>query len=216
MSGEKKNTDKAQEIFDSLLFNDDFKQDLEGLKKHTHKYNKDHLTDYLFRQYHLLEKYNVIPTQRLQNIIYKYVFKREALGGLGDYFPVRLQAPSEEELEKTNRAFLKLWLYDGVTEKEFLAYVKKQWKVFKILLESQSMPKVKRIRKIENKEQINFVRKYCKMPIKELRQTIGNKNNVGVRREVLISRLAQEEGYSVTIDSTKGMINRYCSRKSNT
>jgi len=150
MSGEKLKTDKATEIWYRLLLSDKFRGELEQLKKHKND------IEYYFRQYALFEKYEVKPTQRLLNLC-DYYFGKKSAGKLGDHFPVRIQTPSEDELKKSKRAFIKLWIYDGTSRDEILDYVKKNWQNFQSLFRLQNMPKIKGIRKITNKDQNRLI-----------------------------------------------------------
>src|SRR3989344_5843804 len=146
MSGDKvSKTDKASEIWYRLLLGDQFKKDLEQLKKY-----KDELT-YYFRQHFLFEKYEILPTQRLMNLCDQHIFGKKA-EKLGDHFPIRIQTPSDEELKQSRKALIKLLIYDGVTRDEILDYIKKNWKNIRVLLRSQNLPKIKRIRKIGKKK----------------------------------------------------------------
>lgn len=204
MSGDKvSKTDKAAEIWYRLLLDEVFKQDLEQLRKHKNE------PAYYFGQQILFEKYRVLPTQRLLNICDQYIFSKKYTKVLGNHLPARLQTPSEDELKKSKRAFVKLWIYDGVTREEILDYIKKNWKKIGIILKVQDLPKIKRVRRVENKKLIELVLKLNKLPTGELRRLTGENNRKGVYRENLIKHLVKKENYSTSFETIKGIVTRF-------
>lgn len=199
MSGDNKKTDKAAEIWYQLNQKDNFKRDLEGLR--------EYLSDfpvYSIRKDFLIKKYRVIPTQRLRWLVDQY-FKVET-EELEGHFPFTLQEPSESELREHGRAFVKLWVSEGITRDETIEYIKKKWRFIKSCMKLQNMPLVERIRKIENKKAKELVFELNRLSIRELRLLAGGTTKVS--REILIKRLIKEKGYSMSPDAIKGLISR--------
>jgi hypothetical protein len=149
----------------------------------------------------------------LRNLFDQYVFGKK-IKELGNHFTIRLQEPSAEELKQSKRAFLKLWIYDGVSREEILNYIKKNWKIIKILIKSDHAPKIKRFRKITNKKQNELIIKYNKLSIEKLR-TLAAEKKKGVYREILISRLLKKEGFEMTFEAIKMVISRSKKRQHN-
>jgi hypothetical protein len=130
------------------------------------------------------------------------------------HLPGLLQTSSENELEKSKRAFVKLWIYDGVTRDEVVDYVKKRWRKIQTILRGQDVPRIKRVRKIENKKCNELILKFNKLSTKELRRRTGEHSTRGVYRETMIRRLLKGEGCDVTIEAIKGVIARFRKRNS--
>lgn len=205
MSGDKvQKTDKASELWFRLFLNADFKKELYKLRK-----KKDSFA-YYFQQDSLFRKYKILPTQRLRNICDQYIFGRKNAKIAGDYLPVRVQTPSESELQESKKAFLKLWIYDGVSRDEIIEYIKKKWRMIEQLLRFQNMPRVKRVRKIRNKKLIELVLKVNKLSTKELRRRcVGMNGYMTMYREDLIRHLIAQKEYHVSVETIKGIIVRY-------
>ena len=140
-------TNKAEELWDKLLLSDRFKSELLEIRKSFGGENKE-TPELLFRIIFLLKDYGVTPTTDLRNLCLAYLLGKDVeYKMLGD-FPIRLQSPSPEELKSEGRAFLKLWVYDGVSRDEVIDYIKKNWRMIKKVIEIQDIQKVKRVRPI--------------------------------------------------------------------
>jgi len=201
MSGEKLKTDKAEEIWYRLFLSEKFRGDLEKLKKYKNN------IEYYFKQYTLFEKYEVKPTQRLLNLC-DYYFGKKSAGKLGDHFPVRIQTPSEDELKKSKRAFIKLWIYDGTTREEILNHIKKNWQNFQSLFRLQNMPKIKGTRMITNKDKNRLILHLNKLSTLELWNKLGERPQKKIYKEMLIREILETEGYVTTFEAIKGVISR--------
>lgn len=204
MSGEEiSKTDKASEIWYRLLLDEKFKNDLAQLKEY-----KNELA-YYFRQHLLFQKYGILTTQRLLNLCDRYVFGKMSAENLGDHFPIRLQTPSTDELKQSGRAFVKLWVYEGVSREEILNFVKKNWKKLQIILESQGLPKSKRVKTIKNKKQTELILQYNKLSTKQLLERAADDGEKSQYREILIGRLLKKDGYKMSPESIKRVISRF-------
>ena len=207
MSEEKK-TDKATEILFKLSLKDDFKEDIIKIKKYVKSENFDEIK-YRFWREQILEKNNLSVSPRLREVFDKQISLKTDSDKISWDFSFKLQTPSEEELKKIKRAFVKLWIIDGVSRDETIDYIKKNWKNIKLLHQTQNIPKVKRIRKIENKKEIKLIAKFSKFSIKELLKMAGAEGEKKQYREILISRLLEKEGFSMSPESIRVMINKY-------
>jgi hypothetical protein len=206
MKGDKKTkTDKGEEIWFRLQYNERFKNDTLTLRN-------EHLVklepNYFFQREALLKKYGVMPTPRINDIFDAFVF------GVAEdtkkrHYPVRLQTPSLEEIEESKRVFIKLWIFDGVTCEEVCDYVQKNWKMIKFLLTADGVQKIKRVRKIKNKKKTSRILELDKLSIKELRLLCGEVSSHGVYREILIQRILRNEGQTASSDAIKMVISRF-------
>ena len=212
MSGDKTKSDKASEIWFRLLLNESFKSDIRMLKNWLKKSGSIIIPEYYFRQDLLLRKYKIIPSNRLRNLFDRYVLKQK-IKSLGFHDPIRLQTPSDKELQSSQRAFIKLWIYDGVTRDEIIDYLKREWKKIQSFLKIQEMPKIKRVRMIKNKQLINLILKLNKLTTQELRKRTNEHSKHGVYRETLIARLIPKRFGNPSIESIKMIIARYGNKR---
>ncbi|MFA6077354.1 MAG: hypothetical protein WC735_04765 [Candidatus Paceibacterota bacterium] len=203
--GKKIKTDKAEEIWFRLQYNECFKNDVLKLQN---EYSKKLEPRYFFQREALLKKYGVMPTPRINDIFDAFVF-----GVTEDtkkrYYPVRLQTPSPEEIEESKRMFVKLWIFDGVSCEELCDYVQKNWKKIRALLAAEGMPKIQRVRKIKNKEKTSRILELDKLSTKEIRSLCGEDSPRGVYREILIQRILHHEGQTASSDAIKMVISRF-------
>lgn len=196
-------TNKSEEVWYRLLLNDDFSKELKKLLPLEEKPEFYIHADVLFK------KYKTPLTPALIKIMRRHLFNNDTEIELGNDVPVRLQTPSEEELKNSDRAFLKLWIYDGVSRDEVLNYVKRNWSKIKFLHSIQDTPKVKRIRITENKKQNELVLKYNKLSTKKLMSMSGTTNEKSQYREILIQRLLKKDGFIMSTDAIKSIISRF-------
>lgn len=205
MSGDKLKTDKADKIWFKLNLDPAFKKDLTRLRAYYTKAKSSDLAGYYFRRELMLEKHGVLPSQRLRNLCDKAVLGK-ADKELGEHLPFVLQTPSEGELNKRKRAFVKLWIYDGVTRDETIAYIKKRWAFIGRLLATQGQIPAKGVREVRSKKLIQAVLKLDKLSTIELRRRSGMRRGYRYQH---IRKLIEKQHPSTSADSVRGIITRY-------
>lgn len=213
MSGERgAKTDKAAEIWFRLILNDGFKNELEQLRTLVRKGETEEFVEYFFQQDQMLREHGVIPTARLRELFDGYVLGKKHKTA-GPHIPVRLQTPSDEELADSKRGFMKLWIYDDASRDEILEYIKKNWVLIKKIIGEQNAPRVRRVRKIENKEQIELILDYNKMTTEELKRYVGAEEEPSAYREILIRRALLTDGHTpVSEEAIKSVVTRYAKK----
>lgn len=215
MSGDKKQkTSKAEEIFYRLSLNSEFKKEVNNLKRFitSNTDDSDKLLEYQLKRHFLIKKYT-IPFPKLSDVFDKHVLGKEIKYKDVDYlptsdFPITVQTPSDKELQESKRAFIKLWVYDSVSRDEILDYVKKNWRSIQIFLKIQGVKRVARIRKIKEKKRNVLILKYNKLSTKKLLEIARVDKEKKQYREILIRRLVEKKGYSLTPEIVKGVVFR--------
>ncbi len=215
MRGGKTKTDKSKEIIYRLSHIDDFNKAVkEGKKKYlTRDYGNP---QYIFWREQLLQDYGYFPTNRLRKLFDSYLNtgKIEKNSTENDtYIPIEYL--SDEEIEKTNRGFIKIRLYDGVSRDDFIDYIKDNWNMLMKLIKLEGKPKVKRINAVINKNKIDLILSLNKLSTDKLSKKLNNPKEK-LSRDLLIARILKEQNFPNTSpESINKIISQYGKQKPN-